>query len=240
MFSVTEASLVLRKVRAVDYPPLFLLAERKKVVRLLVSAGPTREFFDSVRFISNPSTGKMGYAIAREALRKGHNVTLVTGPVGLKPPAGVKLVAVTTAAEMAIACKRAFQDADAAVMTAAVCDYRPAARADHKLPKSRQPRRVLLEATEDIAASLGRRKGRRMLVCFAMEDSDPHAKAERKLNRKNCDLIVLNGPENVGSDDASVEFFTRTGGWSPVMRGSKTVIARRLLKVIESTAGRGV
>ncbi len=205
---------------------------------LLVSAGPTREFFDSVRFISNPSSGKMGYAIAREAARRGHAVTLVTGPVALKPPGGVTVVPVTTAAEMAAACKRAFRGADAAVMTAAVCDYRPAQRLKRKLPKQATPKHVLLEPTEDIAASLGRRKGGRLLVGFAMEDHDPHAKAERKLRRKNCDLIVLNGPDNVGRDEAVVELFSPAGGWSPAIRGTKTQVARRLVRIIEQMAAK--
>jgi phosphopantothenoylcysteine decarboxylase / phosphopantothenate---cysteine ligase len=202
-------------------------------MNFLVSAGPTREFFDSVRFISNPSSGKMGYAIAREAARRGHRVTLVSGPVALAPPAGVVLVPVVTAAEMAVACKRAFREADAAVMTAAVSDYRPKARVPHKLAKSNRPQRLVLEPTEDIAASLGRRKGGRLLVGFAMEDADHHRKAERKLERKNCDLIVLNGPENVGGDEATVELFTDSGGWQQPLHGSKSQIARRLVRLIE-------
>jgi len=141
-------------------------------VKLLVSAGPTREFFDSVRFISNPSSGRMGYAIAREAARRGHEVALVSGPVTLKPPKGVNIVRVTTAAEMARACKRAFRQADVAVMTAAVCDYRPAQPSKQKLAKQARAKRVLLEPTEDIAATLGRSKGNRILVAFAMEDHD--------------------------------------------------------------------
>lgn len=202
-------------------------------VKMLVSAGPTREFFDSVRFISNPSSGRMGYAIAREAARRGHHVTLVTGPVSIDPPPGVGVVRVVTAAEMAAACKRAFRSADAAVMTAAVCDYRPLHRATHKLAKKDQPRQVILEPTEDIAAGLGERKGKRILIGFAMEDTDPHARAERKLKRKNCDLIVLNGPENVGGDQATVEFFTPVDGWMPPIRGSKTQVARQILKRVE-------
>lgn len=204
-------------------------------MKLLVSAGPTREFFDSVRFISNPSSGKMGYAIAREAARRGHEVTLVSGPVALAPPKGVKLVPVITAAEMARACKRAFLKADVAVMTAAVCDYRPAEPAKQKLAKQACPKRVLLEPTEDIAAALGRKKGCRILVAFAMEDHDAHRRAERKLAKKNCDLIVLNGPENIGSDRAIVEMFTRETGWSKPIRGSKPTIARQLVRTIEFT-----
>jgi phosphopantothenoylcysteine decarboxylase/phosphopantothenate--cysteine ligase len=206
----------------------------KPFVKLLVSAGPTREFFDSVRFISNPSSGKMGYAIARAAGQRGHQVTLVSGPVAIDPPRGVTFVSVTTAAEMAAACKRAFRAADVAVMTAAVCDYRPVQRSPRKLAKAPKPKRVLLEPTEDIAASLGRRKGRRLLIGFAMEDTkNARRKAERKLKKKNCDLIVLNGIENVGSDDAVVELYTPGEGWSRTMRGSKAAIARRLVQLIE-------
>lgn len=202
-------------------------------MNLLVSAGPTREYFDSVRFISNPSSGKMGYAIAREAAKRGHRVTLVSGPVSIDPPAGVEVVKVTTAAEMAKACKRAFRTADAAVMTAAVCDYRPVERLAYKRPKRQTQFRLLLEPTEDIAAALGRRKGGRLLVGFAMEDHDPRPHAERKLQRKNCDLIVLNGPENVGSDQASVEFFSPAQGWAGPFRGTKAQVARRLVRMME-------
>ena len=209
-------------------------------MNFLVSAGPTREFFDTVRYLSNPSSGKMGYAIAREAARRGHRVTLVTGPVALRPPRGVVLVPVLSAAEMARACKRAFRGADVAVMTAAVCDYRPGDRLDHKLAKTARPRRVVLEPTEDIATSLGRGKGKRLLVGFAMEDRDAHRRAERKLKSKNCDLIVLNGPENVGGDRAVVELYRPVQGWSEPIRGSKAVIARRLVRIIEAAwAGAG-
>ena len=203
-------------------------------MRFLVSAGPTREFFDSVRFISNPSSGKMGYALAREAARRGHRVTLVTGPVSLRPPPHVEVIRVISAAEMARACKRAFREADVAVMTAAVCDYRPRKRLRYKLPKKSRADNVELEPTEDIAASLGRRKGKRLLVGFAMEDHNHHPHAERKCREKRCDLIVLNGPENVGRDEAVVELFDPQQGWSRPIRGSKPAVARRIVRTIES------
>jgi phosphopantothenoylcysteine decarboxylase/phosphopantothenate--cysteine ligase len=212
---------------------MFTCGVRSLQVNILVSAGPTREYFDSVRFVSNPSSGKMGYAIAREAVRRGHAVTLVSGPVALAAPAGVKVEHVTSAAEMAAACKRAFRRADAAIMTAAVCDYRPARREKLKLPKHTKPFELILEPTEDIAAALGRTKGRRLLIGFAMEDHDPHVKAERKLLKKNCDLIVMNGPANVGAADAVVEFFSPEDRWSGPIQGSKAAVARRLVRRIE-------
>jgi phosphopantothenoylcysteine decarboxylase/phosphopantothenate--cysteine ligase len=203
-------------------------------LRFLISAGPTREYFDSVRFISNPSSGKMGYAIARAAVRRGHRVTLVSGPVALDPLAGVDIVRVESAAEMAGACKRVWRGVDVGVMTAAVCDYRPQVRLKQKLEKKAQPRRIMLEPTEDIAAALGRRKGRRLLIGFAMQDHDPYRLAERKLRSKNCDLIVLNGPENVGGDRAVISWFTPRDGWSTPFQGSKAAVATRLVKLIEA------
>jgi len=202
-------------------------------VNILVSAGPTREYFDSVRFISNPSSGKMGYALAGEAARRGHEVTLVTGPVALEAPRGVKVIRVETAAEMSAACKKAFRKADAAFMTAAVCDYRPRDRVAYKRAKINKPLNVVLEPTEDIAAALGRRKGHRILVAFAMEDHDPYVHAERKLRKKNCDLIVLNGPANVGRNRAEVELFSPQTGWTGPFRGTKAQVARRLIRLVE-------
>ncbi|MGQ9648548.1 MAG: phosphopantothenoylcysteine decarboxylase domain-containing protein [Phycisphaerae bacterium] len=202
-------------------------------MNILVSAGPTREYFDSVRFISNPSSGKMGYALAGQAARRGHQVTLVTGPVAIEAPTGVKVVRVETAAEMAAACKKAFRKADAAFMTAAVCDYRPRSRVDYKRAKKNTPLKVVLEPTQDIAAALGRRKGHRILVAFAMEDHDPYLHAERKLRRKNCDLIVLNGPANVGRDHAEVELFSPETGWTGPFHGTKERLARRLIRLVE-------
>ncbi len=208
-------------------------------MRLLVTAGPTREFFDSVRFITNASTGKMGYAIAREAARRGHAVTLVSGPVALPVPRGVKCIPVTTAAEMAQACKRALREVDAMVMTAAVCDYRPVETAAQKLPKKNRAYRIALEPTEDIAAALGARKGRRLLVGFAMEDHDARPHAERKCARKNCDLIVLNGPKNVGADRAVVELYAPGRGWFDSLTGTKAAVARGLLRVLEDLQSSG-
>jgi phosphopantothenoylcysteine decarboxylase/phosphopantothenate--cysteine ligase len=203
-------------------------------LKVLVSAGPTREFFDTIRFISNPSSGKMGYAIAREATRRGHEVTLVSGPVSLKPPKDVETVQVTSAAEMYQACKKVYQNADVGIMCAAVCDYRPCETATQKMEKKARNKRVSLEPTEDIALELGKRKGKRLLIGFALQDHDPYQHAERKLEKKNFDLIVLNGPDNVGTDQAMVELYTPAAGWTRPIIGTKAVIARRLLKTIES------
>lgn len=203
-------------------------------MRLLVTAGPTREYFDSVRFISNPSTGKMGLAIAAVAIDHGHDVDLVLGPVEAEPPAGARTLRVTTAAEMFDESVRAFASCDAAVLTAAVCDYRPRRRQATKLKKRNQPKTVTLTPTRDIAAHLGRNKGPRITVCFAMEDYNGRAHAEQKLKRKNCDAIVLNGRENIGSDTARVEILERGGRWSPELIGTKRKVARTIVRLVES------
>ncbi len=201
------------------------------IVHILVTAGPTREYFDTVRFISNPSSGKMGYAIADQAFRMGHDVTLVSGPVSLETPKGVTRIDTVSAQEMLEACLDVYETSDAAIMTAAVCDYRPTRTLDHKLQKRHQPRRITLQPTTDIAACLGKIKGARVMIGFAMEDHDHHAHAEGKLRRKRCDAIILNGKDNVGTDHARVEILRSDLGWCGVVEGTKPKIARAVIKI---------
>lgn len=161
-------------------------------LRVLVTAGPTREPLDPVRFISNRSTGKMGYAIAAEAASRGAHVTLVSGPTALDAPGGVERVDVGTAREMRDATVRAFEEADVAILSAAVADYEADEVAEHKIKKGDGPLTLTLRRTPDIAAELGARKGARTLVAFAAETQDALANARAKMRRKNADLIVLN------------------------------------------------
>lgn len=202
-------------------------------MRILVTAGPTREFFDSVRFISNPSSGRMGYAIAEAALARGHQVVLVSGPVAIEAPGGVEWISVVEAEEMFAAARQAFEDCDAAIMTAAVCDYRPARRMLHKLKKQARARQITLKPTRDICAHLGRIKGNRVLIGFAMEDHNERARAEAKLVRKRCDAMVLNGIGNVGSTEARVEIVTADGRWSEPIAGSKRRVATHIVRLAE-------
>lgn len=201
-------------------------------MRILVTAGPTREYFDTVRFISNPSSGKMGFAIAAEAARRGHEVVLIAGPVDLPDPPGVRVTRVVSAAEMFDASVAAFESCDAAVMTAAVCDYRPSRRLDHKLKKQARIRPIQLQPTRDICAHLGRIKKDRVVLGFAMEDHNHHAHAEAKLLRKRCDAIVLNGIANVGGDHAEVEVLLADEGWTGPFAGSKTEIAAAVVDLV--------
>ena len=159
---------------------------------LLITAGPTREAIDPVRYISNRSSGKMGYALAAAARRRGARVVLVSGPVQLAPPAGVELLRVTTAREMHAAVLARLEDASIVIKSAAVADYRVVGEASQKLKKTGAPVTLTLEANEDILADVGRRKGHRFVVGFAAETGNLLEYARRKLETKHADLIVAN------------------------------------------------
>ncbi|MGB0715863.1 MAG: phosphopantothenoylcysteine decarboxylase [Phycisphaerae bacterium] len=206
-------------------------------MNLLVTAGPTREYFDSVRFISNASSGRMGYNIAIEALRRGHNVTLVSGPVELPPPPEAHMVNVVSAEEMYHACCRVFSECHAAIMTAAVCDYRPEVQEQRKIKKDGKPRSFEMVPTRDICAHLGSIKGHRRVIGFAMEDHDAREHAREKLLRKNCDAIILNHPDNLGLRSGNIEILQADGTWSGPFLGSKSELAGRILNTLEIEIG---
>ncbi|WP_273396829.1 bifunctional phosphopantothenoylcysteine decarboxylase/phosphopantothenate--cysteine ligase CoaBC [Thermophilibacter mediterraneus] len=185
-------------------------------LRLVVTAGPTHEAIDPVRFIANRSTGKMGYALAEAAVARGAEVTLVSGPTALGCPAGARRVDVVSAAQMRDATLAAFEDADAAICCAAVADYTPARPADHKLKKSREHLDAIeLVETADILAELCSAKGGRVVAGFAAETDDLLAHATEKLRRKGADLIVANDvsrPESTfGADTNRVALVTAAG-----------------------------
>jgi len=169
-------------------------------VRILVTAGRTREYLDAVRFLSNASSGKMGFACATAAARAGHEVTLITGPVALPDPAGVRTVRVTSADDMYRAVMKAYPRINAAIMTAAVGDYRPAERFAGKLKKKAETLTLRLVRTRDILKEMGRRKGDRILVGFALEVQDAIHQALLKYKKKNLDYVVLNTPRTFAAD----------------------------------------
>lgn len=199
---------------------------------LLVSAGPTREFLDPVRFISNPSSGRMGYAIAEAAAQRGAEVTLVTGPTEVRPPAGAELVRVVTAEEMLAALADRFDACDALVMTAAVADWKAAVPAGQKQPKVGERRSLELIRTPDILETLGGRKRNQVMVGFAMETDEGVTRAAEKARRKHLDFICLNYPTREGSgfggDENEVTLVTTDGASEPLPRMSK----RRLADII--------
>jgi phosphopantothenoylcysteine decarboxylase/phosphopantothenate--cysteine ligase len=203
-------------------------------MRILITAGPTREYLDDVRYLSNASSGRMGYAIAEAALAAGHSVVLVSGPVAIPPPAGCEAHPVETTTEMFAACLQLFPDCDGVIAAAAVCDYAPRLRKAGKIDKTGQPLLLELVETPDILAELGRRKEHRWNVGFALEAEAPHARAVRKLHKKNCDAILLNSPSAIGAESSSVELIDRSEQIVAQWSGTKSHIARELLAWIET------
>ena len=204
--------------------------------RVLVTAGPTREKIDPVRYISNHSTGKMGYAIARAAMLRGADVTLVSGKVNLEPPKGVRLLPVVSAADMAQAVKENARDQDIIIKAAAVADYRPSVTADEKLKKKDGEMTIELERTEDILAYLGaHRRNGKFLCGFSMETEHMLGNSRLKLEKKNIDMIVANNLKQAGAgfgtDTNVVTFLTADETVQlPIM--SKEDVADRLLSFI--------
>jgi phosphopantothenoylcysteine decarboxylase/phosphopantothenate--cysteine ligase len=168
-------------------------------VRVLVTAGPTREPLDPVRFVSNRSTGRMGFALAREARSRGADVVVVAGPTSVPVPAGVELVRVETAEEMFTECIDRFESVDIAVLNAAVADFRPTTTAPQKVKKAKMGNTIPLEPTRDIAAELGRKKGAQTLVLFAAETELVVEHATEKLGSKQADVVVANAVGVQGS-----------------------------------------
>ena len=205
--------------------------QRLKGLRALVNAGPTYEAIDPVRFIGNRSSGKMGIAIAQALRTQGADVTLVLGPVHESVPDGIKIIRVESAREMFEACTDGFQNADIAVLAAAVADYRPANVSTEKIKKKDSPLELRLEETEDIAAALGKSKNsNQKLICFALETENEEAHALSKLQRKNADMLVLNSlrTEGVhfGSDNNAVTLFHSNGSKKEISLKSKSEIAQ--------------
>ena len=203
-------------------------------MRILVTSGPTREWIDAVRFISNASSGRMGYAVASEAVRRGHEVLLVSGPSGVRPPSGIEVVRVETALEMRAAVLDALACSDALVMTAAVADFRPARRIDGKLKKRGKEMLVLrLVRNPDILAEAARvkREGQ-VFVGFALETDALLEEAKRKMAAKRLDAVVANGPEAMRAKRMNAVLLTADGRVER-LSGSKRRIAARIVDFIE-------
>ena len=205
---------------------------------IIITAGPTHEPIDPVRFIGNRSSGKMGIALAGEAARRGAEVTLVLGPTSLDVPRGVECVRVQTAAEMLQAALSAFQTADTAICAAAVADYTPAAPADHKLKKANERLdRIELVETVDILAELSRQKGERRVIGFAAETDNVVEYAERKLARKGCDAIVANDVSRADSGfgtDTNKAWIVSTTGTQELPVLTKPQLADTILDLLKN------
>lgn len=201
--------------------------------RVLITAGPTFEPIDAVRFLGNRSSGKMGVALAAEAAARGGDVTLVLGPGTVPAPAGVRTVNVTTAQEMRDAVLAAFPETDVVIMAAAVADFRPKAATANKIKKEDGTPELILEPTPDILSELGRTRTRQVLVGFAAETSDVEAAGREKLRRKGVDLLVANlvGREGTGfgSDTNEAAILSATGGDEPLRTWTKRDLAESVV-----------
>jgi phosphopantothenoylcysteine decarboxylase / phosphopantothenate---cysteine ligase len=197
--------------------------------RMVVTAGPTWEPIDAVRFVGNRSTGRMGFAVAREAFGRGADVTLVVGPGTVEPPDGPRVVRVATAEEMRLAVLEAAEEADGVIMAAAVADFRPRESAPGKLKKDEGPPRLELVPTPDILAELGQMKGDRVLVGFAAETEDVERAGRAKLVAKGLDLLVANevGREGTGfgSESNHAAILSRSGDDEPLREWTKAELA---------------
>ncbi len=202
-------------------------------MRILITAGPTREYVDDVRFLSNASSGRMGYSLAEAAVAAGHEVVLVTGPVDLPVPEGVRVTKIETTDELRMSCLELFPSCDGIIATAAVCDYRPRERVNGKMTKTGQPIVLELVETSDVLAELGAQKQHRWVVGFALESQDPRNNAMRKLRMKQCDCIVLNDTSAISSLENRVEILSPNAHVLAEFNGLKTDIAQRLIQFIE-------
>lgn len=210
-------------------------------MRILITAGGTREYLDPVRFLANASSGRMGYALARAALKAGHRVTLITAPTALKPPTGADVIAVESAAQMFKAVKKHFPRCDCLIMAAAVADYAPARPSKRKLKKQAGQLILGLKPTPDILKWAGRQsrvcpahRKPAILVGFALEDCDLRANAERKMRDKHLDMIVANAPGALGAERSTLHIKVAGSAWVEIHNARKTLSAGRILRLIDT------
>ncbi len=229
---LAELPKILEAVERALQPPVHDLEGET----ILITAGPTQEPLDPVRYLSNRSSGKMGYALAQAAIDRGAHVILVSGPVSLTPPAGAEAVHVRTAAEMRDAVFANLEPATVVIKCAAVADFRPSVQSKQKIKKTSARVSLELDPTPDILAELGRKRGDRLLIGFAAETANLESEARRKLETKNCDMVVANlvGQADTGfeSDSNEVVLALRTGEFIPLARASKREIAEQILSRI--------
>lgn len=205
--------------------------------KIMITAGPTYEKIDPVRFIGNYSSGKMGFALAEECMRRGAEVTLVAGPVSLKCSKGIRRIDVESCEEMHRAAEEAFHDTDAAILCAAVADFKPCHASDKKIKREKEDLLLALTPTTDIAATLGRVKtAQQKLIGFALETNDEESNAHKKLKKKNFDFIVLNSTRNEGttfqSDDNKISIISAKGQ-TDYEKKPKTEVAKDIIDELE-------
>jgi phosphopantothenoylcysteine decarboxylase / phosphopantothenate---cysteine ligase len=203
------------------------------MARILITSGPTRQYLDPVRYLTNASSGRMGRELAAAALALGHEVLVVSGPVSVEYPAGAIVRPIVSTEELLAACQELFPQCDGVIGAAAPCDYRPLRVEEHKIAKTGQPLALNLVETPDVMATLGaaKRSGQ-WLVGFALETEDQRFRALTKLIKKSCDLIVLNGTAAIDAADNQVEMLDQSGAVVAAFAGSKQSVAHGILAVI--------
>jgi phosphopantothenoylcysteine decarboxylase/phosphopantothenate--cysteine ligase len=201
-------------------------------MRILMTAGPTREYLDPVRYLSNASSGRMGCALAAAAKAAGHTVSLVLGPVSIRPPAVDELVRVTSAADMFEAVLARFDGCDVFIAAAAVCNYRPVKREEHKIKKTDAQVTLELERTADIVAHMSKRRHRQTLVGFCLETDSLEQRAREKLQVKRLDYVVANGPEAIDAGRQDAILLSGVGPAEHFKDVTKEELAQRILAIV--------
>lgn len=206
----------------------------KTKLNILITAGGTREYIDPVRFISNASSGKMGYALARAAAKAGHNVTLISANTLLRTPKNARVVEVATSDQMYKAVRAELPRCDCLIMAAAVSDYKPTASSQTKIKKEQAEMTLTLKPTRDILKWAGKhKKAGQILVGFALEDKNLLKNAEKKIAAKNLDMIVANQPTAIGAEISTIHIKTKTADWQIFENITKDASARQILRHAE-------
>ena len=203
------------------------------MARILITSGPTRQYLDPVRYLTNASSGRMGVALTAAALDLGHDVIVISGPVAVQYPAGAEVVPVVTTDEMLNEAVRVFRNCDGVIGAAAPCDYMPRVVQTQKISKTGQPLTIELIETADVVATLGQgKRDDQWVVGFALETEDQRFRAIVKLERKHCDLMVSNGPSAIDAAENQVELLDPDGNVLADIEGTKIHVATRLLDEI--------
>lgn len=202
------------------------------MARILITSGPTRQYLDPVRYLTNASSGRMGSALAAAVLEAGHEAVVVSGPVDVDYPAGAEVVDVVSTEEMLEACLKVFPQCAGLIAAAAPCDYRPVKVSPQKISKTGDPLELRLVETPDVVALLAAIRKSQWLVAFALETEDQRMRALQKLERKSCDLIVANGPASIHSAQTELEVIDPAGNVLAAVSGDKRTAAREVFRVI--------
>ena len=207
--------------------------KRTRMARILITSGPTRQYLDPIRYLTNGSSGRMGKALAEAALARGHDVVIISGPVVVEYPSEAEVISIISTEDLLEVAKRLFPTCDGVIAAAAPCDYRPQRVESQKIAKTGEPITLHLIETPDVIATLGRnRRSDQWMVGFALETEDQRLRALAKLECKSCDFMVLNGPEAMEAAENSVEIIAPNGDVVEALRGSKRDVADGILRVI--------